>query len=148
MLSPVTAQRSYGEPRAQTNARVRKLAAQKCYRCQRCCCSLICRFFSNKANILYLYQIQEKENVRMATRTARALPHTAAGGVTAGRHHNMDPAHLHHHLLPTSTDLLPTSTDLLLEIGFLIIMESDLPPSLEDLADLQNNRKEGFRKWK
>ena len=42
MLSPVTAQRSYGEPRAQTNARVRKLAAQKCYRCQRCCCSLIC----------------------------------------------------------------------------------------------------------
>ena len=28
MLSPVTAQRSYGEPRAQTNARVRKLAAQ------------------------------------------------------------------------------------------------------------------------
>ena len=42
MLSPVTAQRSDGEPRAQTNARVRKLAAQKCYRCQRCSCSLIC----------------------------------------------------------------------------------------------------------
>ena len=42
MLPLVNANSGHREPCAETNARVGKFAAQKCYRCQRFSCSLIC----------------------------------------------------------------------------------------------------------